>query len=182
MLESSLPDELEELLKAEEKEEEKVARFYGLEAISKDPSVSDNEYFDALDERKLLLQAVIKKLDAHPQMDKLLGNQREVTYLANRETHGRRDATAAEWQDSSQAETGQGGNIPPMDWRPRFHIQGVRNDQMAVAQATFVDSGRRTGELVPVSLKVEMLSTSDTVLDVSGPAPHGLKYMQFFDD
>ena len=42
VLESTLPGELEELLKAEEKEEEKVAKFYGLEAMSKDASIPDD--------------------------------------------------------------------------------------------------------------------------------------------
>lgn len=179
MIESALPEDLEELLKAEEKEEQKVAKFYGLEAMSKDSSIPDDLYFDALDERKILLQALIKKLDDHPQMDKLLGNRREVTYLANRETPAQRDTTATDWQESNQAETGQGDTVFSREWCPRFHIQGTSNDQMVVAQAKFADNGRHTGELVPVSLKVEMLSTSDTILDVSAPVPHGLKWIQF---
>lgn len=179
MIESALPEDLEELLKAEEKEEQKVARFYGLEAMSKDSSISDDQYFDALDERKILLQALIKKLDDHPQMDKLLGNCREVTYLANRDTPAQRDITATDWQESNQAEAGQGDTVFSREWSPRFHIQGTRNDQMAVAQAKFADNGRHTGELVPVSLNVKILSTGDTMLDVRAPAPHGLKYIQF---
>lgn len=179
MLESTLPEELEELLRAEEKEEEKVARFYGLEAMSKDPSIADDQYFDTLDERKILLQALIKKLDDHPQIDKLLGSHREITYLTNRDTRAQPGATVADWQNSGQAETGADDTVASTEWAPRFHIQGASNDQMAVAQARFVDNGRRTGELVPVSLKVEMLSTSATILDVSGPIPHGLKWIQF---
>lgn len=142
--------------------------------MSKDISVADDDYFAALDERKLLLTNLIKKLDAHPQMDKLLGTHREVTYLANRDSCPPRDATAAESQDSIQVEVGH-----EVVWCPRFHIQGQRNDQMAVAQAKFVNNGRRTGELVPISLQLEMVRASETVLDVSGPVPHGLKWMQF---
>jgi hypothetical protein len=175
MLES-LPEDLEELMKAEEKEEEKVSRFYGLEGMSKDRDVTDDEYFTALDERKLLLQALLKKMDAHPQMEALLGKQREVTYLANRDPYAQGGATtAADWQGSSRAERERGETSP---WCPRFHIQGEKNHQMAVAHARFVDNGR-TGELAPVSLKVEMLNGSGTVLDVEGPLPHGLKYMRF---
>ena len=179
MLESTLPEELEELLRAEEKEEEKVAKFYGLEAMSKDPSIADDQYFDALDERKILLHALIKKLDVHPQMDKLLGNRREITYLANRDTRAQCGTTVADWQSSVQAETGADDTVVATEWAPRFHIQGASNDQMAVAQARFADNGRRTGELVPVSLKVEMLSTGGNILDITGPIPHGLKWIHF---
>lgn len=168
----SLPAEIDALLKAEEKEEEKVSRFYGLEHMSKDIEVHDEEYFAAIDERKILLQALITKLDGHPQMEAMLGKKREVTYLANREA----DKTASvDWLGSNRAERERGEAAA---WLPRFHIQGEQNHQHAIAEAKFVDN-QRTGELTAVSLKVECLSASATVLDVAGPPPHGLKYIRF---